>query len=36
MTVMDKPPQGSRWQLITASVLLAMWTAFLAWMAFAG
>jgi hypothetical protein len=32
---MEKP-QGSRWQLVAASVLLAAWVAFLAWLALAG
>jgi hypothetical protein len=35
MTFMERP-QGSRWQLISASVLLAVWVAFLAWMALTG
>jgi hypothetical protein len=35
MTAMEKP-KGSRWQLIAASVLLAVWVAFLGWMALRG
>lgn len=30
------PPQGSRWQLITSSILVGLWMIFLAWMAFTG
>jgi hypothetical protein len=34
---MDQPKlQGSRWQLVVASVLLAAWTLFLLMMAIAG
>lgn len=29
----DDLPQRSRWQLIASSVLLALWLAFLAWLA---
>lgn len=28
-----EPLQGHRWQLYTAAALLALWTAFLLWMA---
>lgn len=30
------PPKASRWQLVTSSLLVAVWIIFLAWMAFTG
>jgi hypothetical protein len=34
---MDTPPlTGHRWQLVAASILLAAWVSFLAFMAIAG
>jgi hypothetical protein len=30
------PPQPSRWQLVTSSILVGLWIIFLAWMAFTG